>query len=425
MSRRHRWPLVPLASVSEFRNGINFSKDNFGTGIKVIGVGDFQSNVTASFDNLEQINPDGIVRKEHLLRNGDILFVRSNGNRELIGRSMFVSSLREDVTHSAFSIRLRFTSDTCHPRFYAYLFRSQLIRQALSLHGGGTNISNLNQDILGRLEVPLPPKCVQSKIASFLSAYDDLIENNTRRIKILEDMAQMIYREWLVNLRYPGYEKVRTVCSEAGPIPEGWVVKKIGDVVEVLGGGTPSTGSPEYWDGDIVWYSPSDLTASNSMFMLSSSKRITDLGLKKSSARLFPSNSVMMTSRATIGVVSINTTPACTNQGFITCVPGDRVSPYEVYFWILENKPKIVSLATGATFKEINKRTFRELPILVPTSAVRLRFSECVSPMFELVKNLLQRNHNLRQSRDMLLPRLVSGDIDVEHVETEAIAQGV
>jgi type I restriction enzyme, S subunit len=423
MSHKHRWPLVPLATVSEFRNGVNFSKDNFGTGIKVIGVGDFQSHVTASFDSLEQINPDGIVRKEHLLRTGDILFVRSNGNRELIGRSMYVSSLREDVTHSAFSIRLRFTSDTCHPRFYAYLFRSQLIRQALSLHGGGTNISNLNQDILGRLEVPLPPKCVQCKIASVLSAYDDLIENNTRRIKILEDMAQMIYREWFVNLRFPGHEKVKTVDSEIGPIPKGWVVERIGDVVEVLGGGTPSTGSPEYWDGDIMWYSPSDLTAANSMFMLSSSKKITDLGLKKSSARMFPANSVMMTSRATIGVVSINTTAACTNQGFITCVPGERVSPHQVYFWILENKPKIVSLATGATFKEINKRTFRELPILVPTSSAESLFVESVAPMFDLVKNLIQQNANLRQSRDMLLPRLVSGEISVD--VTEMVAQGV
>lgn len=120
-----RWPLVPLGTLAEFRNGINFSKANFGIGIKVIGVSDFQNNVRASFDDLEQINPEGVVRKEHLLKNGDIIFVRSNGNRDLIGRSMFVDGLREGITHSAFSIRLRFVSETCDPRFYAYLFGSE------------------------------------------------------------------------------------------------------------------------------------------------------------------------------------------------------------------------------------------------------------------------------------------------------------
>src|ERR1035441_514213 len=105
-----RWSTVPLGTLAEFRNGVNYNKLNFGTGIKVIGVSDFQDHVRASYDHLEQINPEGVVRKEHLLRDGDILFVRSNGNRDLIGRSLFVDGLRESVTHSAFSIRLRFTS---------------------------------------------------------------------------------------------------------------------------------------------------------------------------------------------------------------------------------------------------------------------------------------------------------------------------
>src|SRR5439155_11928028 len=110
MRQRDRWPTVPLGTLAEFRNGVNYNKSNFGTGIKVIGVSDFQNHVRASFNQLEQINPKGVVRPEHLLRDGDILFVRSNGNRDLIGRSLFVSGLRENVTHSAFSIRLRFTS---------------------------------------------------------------------------------------------------------------------------------------------------------------------------------------------------------------------------------------------------------------------------------------------------------------------------
>src|ERR1017187_3237552 len=234
MLPRDRWPTGLLGTLGAFRNGVNYNKSTFGTGIKVIGVSDFQDHVRASFDQLEEINPEGVVRKEHLLKNGDILFVRSNGNRDLIGRSMFVDRLQEGITHSAFSIRLRFVSEECHPRFYAYLFRSHLIRQVLSLHGGGTNISNLNQDILGRLQVPLPPKSAQCKIASILSAYDDLIENDKRRIKILEEMARMIYREWFVNFRFPGHEKVRMVESEMGSIPTGWTVRPLRELTTLI-----------------------------------------------------------------------------------------------------------------------------------------------------------------------------------------------
>jgi type I restriction enzyme S subunit len=339
---------------------------------------------------------------------------------------MYVDDLPGEITHSAFSIRLRFTSPECNPRFYSYLFRSQLIRQALSLYGGGTNISNLNQDILGRLQVPVPPLATQSHIAEILAVYDDLIENHTRRINILEQMAQMLYREWFVNCRFPGHEKVKMVDSEASPIPEDWTVEPITNVAEILGGGTPATGAPEYWEnGNIDWYSPSDLTAASSMFMFGSTKKITELGLKKSSARLFPANSVMMTSRATIGVVSINRTPSCTNQGFITCVPGNRTSHFHIYFWMLENKDKITSIATGATFKEINKRTFRELPIVVPSATVLSQFQHTVSPICGLIENLLRRNRILRATRDLLLPKLVSGEVSVEQTENEVPAQTV
>ncbi|MCR3883441.1 MAG: restriction endonuclease subunit S, partial [Methanothrix sp.] len=159
------------------------------------------------YDELAEINPDGVVKKSDYLEEGDILFVRSNGNRSLIGRSLFIRGINESISHSAFTIKARITSDKALPQFYAYLFRTQLIRETLSAYGGGTNINNLNQRILNDILVPLPPLPTQRKIAAILSAYDDLIENNTRRIKILEEMASALYREWFVNFRFPGHEK--------------------------------------------------------------------------------------------------------------------------------------------------------------------------------------------------------------------------
>ncbi len=218
---RRRWETVALGNLAEFRNGINYNKDNFGRGIKVINVKDFQDYSIASFEDLDEVNPSGVIKEKDLLKAGDIIFVRSNGNRELIGRSLFIKDIRESVTHSAFTIKLRFISNQVLPRFYAYLFRSSLMRQTLSAHGNGTNISNLNQGILSNLQVPLPPLPTQHKIVSILSTYDDLIENNTRRIEILEEMARSLYREWFVNFRFPGHEQVKMVDSELGLIPEG------------------------------------------------------------------------------------------------------------------------------------------------------------------------------------------------------------
>jgi type I restriction enzyme, S subunit len=271
----------------------------------------------------------------------------------------------------------------------------------------------IQTDRLLSFPIDLPDEETQRGIARFLTAYDDLIENNRRRIEILEEMARNIYREWFVHFRFPGHENVQFVDSPLGPIPEGWGVKAIGDVVETLGGGTPSKKELAYWEGgSITWYSPSDLTATGSMFMEDSTSHITELGLQKSSARIFPAYSVMMTSRATIGVVSINTTPACTNQGFITCIPNEQLSAYYLYFWLLENKELITSLASGATFKEINKKTFGQIDVIVPDECTARTFHNTVEPTGDQIRNLLKRNTLLSQTRDFLLQAIfVNGQL--------------
>jgi len=254
MVARIKWPTKLLGDLAEFRNGVNYDKRSFGQGIKVVGVKDFQNYTKPRYAELEQINPEGIVTERNVLQNGDIVFVRSNGNRELIGRSLYIDDLQEQVTHSAFTIRLRFTSSEAVSRFYAYVFRTPIIRKGLTACGGGTNISNLNQDILSRLEVPFPKPTEQRAIAGLLSAYDDLIENNTRRIQNLERMAQALYREWFIHFRYPGSEpstrprghpsptgrrggdegaQHKRVASPLGPIPQGWSVRRLDELASV------------------------------------------------------------------------------------------------------------------------------------------------------------------------------------------------
>lgn len=415
------WERKRLGDLGEFRNGVNYTKSSFGEGIRVVGVSNFQDYTKPRYDELEQINPDGIVTARNLLRDGDIVFVRSNGNRELIGRSLYIEKPPEEITHSAFTIRLRFTSSDVYPKFFAYVFRTPLIRQGLSASGGGTNISNLNQDILSALEVPFPPLSVQHRLASILSAYDDLIENNQRRIRILEEMTSALYRDWFVNFRFPCHATVPRASSSLGPIPKDWAIRPVADAFEIVGGGTPSRKEPEYWaNGTIQWFSPSDLTAAGTMFMDTSGETISERGLAESSAKMFPAFSVMLTSRATIGVLSINTQAACTNQGFITCIPNDRVPLYFLFHWLKSNVEQFERKASGATFKEISKSVFKTIEFLQPTATLVQQFEAFCKPLALQMLCLQRQRANLRRTRDLLLPRLLSGQIDLAQAEAAA-----
>ncbi len=284
----------------------------------------------------------------------------------------------------------------------------------------GSAIPSTSRDAFYEIPVAVPPLPTQRRISGILSAYDALIENSQRRIKILEEMARSLYREWFVNFRYPGHESVPLVPSPLGEIPQGWEVKKVQDSFVVSGGGTPSRKEPEFWDGGkIQWYSPSDLTGAGTMFMDDSGDHITELGLTQSSARMFPPRSVMLTSRATIGAIAINTEPACTNQGFITCLTSERVPLYFLFYWLTENVPTFQRMASGATFKEISRGVFKTIDFLHPPGNIVEHFESIATPMAETLLSLQRQIQNLRRTRDLLLPRLLSGQIDVESIELQ------
>ncbi len=309
--------------------------------------------------------------------------------------------------------------EVVNTKFLLYSFLSPQWRHGVQQRVNiGSTVDRIPLVDFPNFPITLPPLSTQRRIASILSAYDDLIENNTRRIQILEAMAQAIYREWFVEFRFSGHEDVRMVDSALGLIPEGWSVIGIGEVVQTLGGGTPSKAVPAYWeDGVFTWYTPTDLTKSGSMFIERSAARISLLGLSRSSATAFPARAVMMTSRATIGVVSITTVEAATNQGFITCVANERLGEYHLYFWLLANVGLFSALASGATFKEISRSKFRPIPIAVPPPDLERRFHEVIAPIGDLILNLQRQTSNLRSTRDLLLPRLISGEIDVSELD--------
>ncbi len=412
------WDVVPFESLYAVpsRSGLTKPKRVRGEGVKMVNMGELFANDRISDPPMERVPLTDRERERALLQTGDLLFARQSLVAEGAGKCSIVLAVPEPTTFESHLFRVRLAADRASPSFYYYYYASPQGKgniQSLVIQVAAAGIRGSE---LARLPVPCPPLDVQHKIASILSAYDDLIENNLRRIQILEEMAQALYREWFVEFRFPGHEGAALVASEMGRVPSGWDVTTVDDTFEINGGGTPSKKQPEYWDGgSVIWYSPSDLTRAGSMFMDKSQSQITELGLKKSSARLFPPFSVMLTSRATVGVVAINTTPACTNQGFINCIPNDAFPVYVLYFWVRECTDTIVSMASGATFKEISKSVFKTIPLLKPPLPLVTQFQQTVEPLASQILNLQRRNAKSRDTRDLLLPRLISGEVDVSN----------
>lgn len=266
---------------------------------------------------------------------------------------------------------------------------------------------------LGQLrskEIELPEIEAQRRIAGVLSAYDELIENNRRQIKLLEEAAQRLYKEWFIDLNYPGHESTPIHNG----LPEGWRVMRVSELCETVGGGTPSTKEASYYEGGTIpWVTPTDVTHNNCLALLQPSKYITQEGLSHSSAKLLPARSILMTSRATVGYFAICNQEVCTNQGFISCIPSDDRHRWFLLLALMSKADGIRSLASGSTFKEISKSNFRTIGLLFPSEQVLNRFDRAIEPIYEQLYALQQQISAAREARDRLLPKLMSGEIEV------------
>lgn len=263
--------------------------------------------------------------------------------------------------------------------------------------------------------ISVPPLPTQQRIASILSAFDDLIENNTRRIKILEEMAQAIYTEWFVRFRFPGHEDISMVDSgtEFGEIPEGWEVKKFVDDIDVMSGGTPKTKIPEYWGGGIPFFTPKD--ASHNFYCLETEKYISELGLSKCNSKLYPKNTVFITARGTVGKCNLAPHDMAMNQSCYALSGVKKgISNLYIYLTILKLVEGLKKQAIGGVFDTITVATFERLDFLIPKKEIINLFDKKIAPFFEQSRTLIQQNQKLRETRDLLLPRLVSGEIEIQ-----------
>ena len=266
----------------------------------------------------------------------------------------------------------------------------------------------LTIDAIKQFEIQLPNIDIQNKIAEILSAYDDLIENNQKQIKLLEEAAQRLYKEWFVDLRFPGYEN--TPIPDG--VPRGWKVIEIGTAFKTLLGGTPSREKAEYWEnGTVPWINSGKV---NELRVVEPSEYITDIALDRSATKLLPKHTTLVAiTGATLGQVSYTEIETCANQSVVGIVDeSQRYSEY-VYCYVLDNIKNIIGKATGGAQQHINKDIVNSYPIILPNDDIAVKFQSAAKPIFDKISKLLFENINLTEARDRLLPKLMSGELEV------------
>ncbi|GAA4061156.1 restriction endonuclease subunit S [Amphibacillus indicireducens] len=295
------------------------------------------------------------------------------------------------------------------PKFIYYVLSDSNFFKYADVTSKGTKMPRGDKKAILKYIIPDYPIYYQKKITTILSTYDNLIENNNRRIQILEQTAEELYKEWFVRMRFPGYEKTK---FDKG-IPEGWEVRRIKDLGEVITGKTPPTNDEENYGGEVMFVKTPDMNGN--LFTIETESYLSNKGNDSQPKKLIPEGSIMVSCIGTGGVVSINGYPAHTNQQINSIILNKSLEREWAYFTLHSMKGTIELFgATGATMTNLSKGKFENLKILYPINDLVLRYHTLTKGIFSKIKNLNIQNQNLKKQRDLLLPRLMNGTITVK-----------
>ena len=366
------------------------------------------------FDTTKYKLAEAPDRAKRLVKNGDTILSTVRPNR----RSFLLISnpLKNLVVSTGFAV-LRATPKI-NPKFLYYSVTDPKFTNYLTANAKGVAYPAVDKEIIERGEIYLPPFRIQEKIASILSAYDDLIENNTRRIAILEEMAQMIYREWFVKFRFPGHEKVKMVDSPLGKIPEGWEVKKIKDFGEVITGKTPPKKNKKFYGEDVLFIKTPDMNGS--VYVIETGDHLSETGAFSQKKKYIPRGSVLVSCIGTLGAVALTGVDSQTNQQINSIIPTDKINSFYLYIKCKSLTSELKALgSSGATMGNVNKQKFKGIDVLYSGEILLEKFGKFCEPTFNQILNLLRRTQVIRQTRDLLLPKLISGKLDVSDLDIE------
>lgn len=387
------------------------------------------------FENADRFSLDNLDRVgEKISRPGDVVFT----SKGTVGRFAFVS---DKTPRFVYSPQLCFWRSLNHevinPLWLFYWMHGAEFCHQYSCVKGQTDMADyVSLRDQRSMYISLPRIDTQLRVASILGSLDDKIEQNRRTNKALESMARAIFKAWFVDFEpvkakakgatsFPGmpqevFDRLpdQLVETELGAVPKGWAYVPIGDLVDVVGGATPSTKNLDFWEaGDNSFCTPKDMSKLAAPVLLDTERHITKAGVDKISSGQLPVGTVLLSSRAPIGYLAVAATPVSVNQGIIAMLPREVPSVY-VLLWTEFNMEVIKSRAGGSTFAEISKRNFRPIPALKPDQRLLSLFGEVVQPLFEMIISNERESGILARIRDTLLPKLISGELSVpDHLE--------
>ncbi len=289
-----------------------------------------------------------------------------------------------------------------------YLYYSIYKKDFASLNVGSA-VPSLTVPVIEDIDICLPPRNIQDKIVSILKSIDDKIENNRKINENLEQQAQALFKSWFVD--FEPFRDQPFVESELGMIPEGWRVGTLSDIGEIVGGSTPSKSKPEYYTKHgIAWITPKDLSVNSTKFVNHGEIDLTQAGYDSTSTKLMPKGSVLFSSRAPIGYISIAKNKICTNQGFKSVIPTYAGTAF-IYYYLKMMTPEIENRSTGSTFKEASGSLMKSLETIIPPKAIMEEFDDMLRSVFAEQELLESESRRLSLLRDTLLPKLMSGEI--------------
>ncbi len=393
------WELISFAELLDFRNGVNAAKSAYGRGIPFINVLEVlnYSHVRATDIPGRVWLPRDVIER-FLVRRGDVIFNRTSETQEEVG----LAAVYDDdapVVFGGFVIRGRPKIATLNPIYSGYGLRAPIVRSQIVARGQGAIRANVGQADLRQILVPLPTVAEQSAIAEALHDIDALLCSLAQLVAKKRDLKQAAMQQLLTGrTRLPGFSAT-------------WEQTRLGEVADIISGGTPRTSQAAYWEGNINWCTPTDITATSGKYLWETERTISAAGLSSCSAQLLPAGALLLCTRATIGEVKIAAREVCTNQGFKSLVVQKGISNEFLYYLLLTKKPQMVQSAIGSTFLEMSRRDTASLPVNVPPLDEQQAIAAVLSDMDAEIAALEQRLAKTRALKQGMMQELLTGRI--------------